>query len=135
MEERTRFVILSLEGQRYAIPLASIVEITVARDIQRDRSLTEVFEGKAEYRGKLMPVLNAKKLFRLPGLAGNILLVLKSSKGLVGFLVDAVAEILETDRKPAPFPPGVVNPSLTYYRGILKHQDGLVLVLNEEGML
>lgn len=135
MNEGTRFLILSLEGENYAIPITRLLEITVPRNMQKDSNLTAVFEGKFEYRGKLIPVLNIKKVFKLPGAPGMTLLVVKSSKGTLGILVDAVMEILDTEQKPVLMPKGVVNPSLRYYSGILRHKETLVLLLNEDGLL
>ncbi len=136
MDIGTRFLILSLEGERYAIPITRLLEITVPRDIQKDTNLTEVFEGKFEYRGKWAPVLNIKKIFKLAGKAGGALLVIKGAKGVLGILVDAVVEIIETDQKPVPMPKGVMNPTLRgYYSGILRHKNELILMLNEDGLL
>lgn len=135
MDSGARFLILSLYGESYAIPIDRLLEITVPRDMQRDTNLTELFEGKFEYRGKWIPVLNVKKIFKLPGKPGAALLVVKSAKGVLGILVDAVIEILDTAQKPVPIPKGVVNPSLNYYSGILRHGNGLVLLLNEDGLL
>jgi purine-binding chemotaxis protein CheW len=134
MDEGTRFLILSLEGETYAISIARLIEIMVSQNIQQDTTLTEVFEGKFEFRGKSIPVLNVKKIFKMPGMPGKTLLVVKSIKGILGILVDAVTEIVDTEQKPVPVPKGVVNPSLQYYRGILRHKDNLVLLLNEDGL-
>lgn len=135
MDEHTRFLILSLDGEGYAIPLTKLLEITAPHGLQRDSDLTEVFEGKFEFRGKWIPVLNLKKVFKMPGGKGAALLVIKSGRGVLGMLVDAVTEILDTEQKPVPMPAGVVNPSLRYYSGILRHGEGLVLLLNEDGLL
>ncbi len=135
MDDGTRFLILSLEGESYAVPLTRLLEIMVPRDIQRDANLTELFEGKIEYRGKWIPVLNVKKILKLSGKPGSALLVVKSGKGPLGLLVDAVREILDTEQKPVPMPRGVMNPSLQYYNGILRYKEGLALLLNEDGLM
>lgn len=135
MGTETRFLILSLEGETYAIPIANVAEITVPREMRQNGDLTEMFEGKVEFRGTWIPVLNLKKVFKLSGSPGNVLLIVKSGKRDVGMLVDAVTEILDTDKKPLPMPPAVLNPSLPYYRGILRHKGSLVLLLNEDGLL
>jgi len=135
MDEATRFLILSLEGENYAIPITRLLEIMVSRDIQKDTNLTEIFEGKFEFRGKWVPVLNLKKLFKISGKPGTALLVVKSSKGTLGLLVDAVTEILDTAQRPVPMPRGVMNPSNRYYGGIIKQKENLVLLLNEDGLL
>ncbi len=135
MGSDTRYLILSLEGDGYAIPIARLLEITVPRGVQKDDKLTEVFEGKYEFRGKWIPVLNIKKIFQLGGKPGAAMLVVSGAKGTLGVLVDAVTEIVDTDQKPAPFPAGVMNPTLRYYRGILRHKGGLILLINEDGLL
>ncbi len=105
------------------------------RALQKDANLTEMFEGKIEFRSKLIPILNIKKVLKLSGALGETLLVVKSVKGTVGLLVDAVTEILDTEQKPVVMPKGVINPSLQYFSGILRHKDNIVLLLNEDGLL
>ncbi len=135
MDEGTRFLILSLEGEHYAVPIGRLLEITVPNNLVRDANLTDAFEGKFEFRGRPIPVLNIKKILKLSGAPGKTLLVVKSGKGTMGILVDAVTEILDTEQKPVPMPAGVVNSSLKYYRGILRHKENLMLLLNEDGLL
>lgn len=135
MEETIRYLVLALEGEHFAIPISSLLEITVPRNIQKDQKLTEIFEGKYEYHGTLLPVVNLKKVLHIPGKPGGALIVLKSAKGALGLLVDTAKELLETRQKPLPMPHGVLNPSLTYYAGILKNREDLVLLLNQDGLL
>jgi purine-binding chemotaxis protein CheW len=135
MNEGTRFLIVTLGGESYAMPIARLLEIVVPQAIKKDANLTEVFEGKFEFRGKWVPVLNIKKIFRLPGKPGTALLVVNSAKGVLGMLVDAVTEIIDTAQKPVPVPKGVMNPTLRYFGGILRYRDDLILLLNEDGLL
>ena len=135
MDDKIRFLILSLEGESFAIPITSLLEITVPRNIQKDQKLSEIFEGKLDYRGKMIPVVNLKKVLKLPGNPGGALIVVKNSKGVLGLLVDSAKELLETAQKPVPMPRGVLNPSLNYYAGILRNREDLVVLLNENGLL
>jgi len=135
MEETSRYLILSLEGESFAIPIASLMEITVPRGIQKDAKLSEIFEGRLEYRGKSIPVVNLKKILKLGGKPGGSLIVMKSAKGMLGLLVDTARELLEAKQLPAPVPRGILNPSLAYYAGILRSREELVLLLNEDGLL
>jgi purine-binding chemotaxis protein CheW len=135
MDDRTRFLILLLSGESYAIPITRLLEITASRDLQQDPTLTATSAGKIEFRGRLIPVLNVKKLFNLPGVLGETLLVINSVKGIVGLLVDAVTEILDTEQKPVEMPKGVINPEFRYFSGLLRHKENLVLLLNEDGLL
>ncbi len=135
MDVGTRFLILSLGGEKYALPISKLLEITIPRGVHKDAKLSEVFEGKLEYRGQWIPVLDIKKVLQLAGKGGMTLLVVKNAKGILGILVDEVMEILESDQKPAPMPQGVINSGFRYYGGILRHKEDLVLLLNEDGLL
>jgi len=135
MDVGTRFLILSLGGEKYALPISKLLEITISRGIYKDAKLPEIFEGKLEYRGQWIPALDIKKVFKIAGNAGTNLLVVKTIKGVLGVLVDDVMEILDTDLTPAPMPQGVVNPGLRYYSGVLRYKEELVLLLNEDGLL
>ena len=111
MDEGTRFIVVSLGGENYAVPIARLLEIVIPQAIKKDANLTELFEGKFEFRGRWIPVLNMKKVFGLPGKSGTSLLVVQSAKGVLGLLVDAVTEIIDAAQKPAPLPKGVMNPT------------------------
>ncbi len=117
------------------MPISRMLEITIPRDIRKDENPTGAFEGSFEFRGKKVPVLNVKKIFKLPGAPGASLLVVKTAAGIIGMLVDAVTEIIDTAQKPAPMPRGVMSPTVNYFGGILRYRDELVLLLNEDGLL
>jgi chemotaxis signal transduction protein len=134
MTEGKRFLIFSLEGENYAIPITGLLEITAARNIQKDASLTG-FEGKFEFRGSWVPVLNINTFFRRSSRPGTTLLVVKGKKRLYGILVDAVMDILDTEQKLIPLPKGLVDPRLRCYVGVLRYKESLVLLLNEDGLL
>ncbi len=135
MDESTRFLILSLDGGSFAFPINRLLEITIPRNIVKDAGLTGVFEGKSDFRGKFIPVLNVKKLLKLAGKPGSAMLVVKGIKGILGILVDAVIEIIDTDQKAVPIPNGVLDPALKYYGGILRHKGELIILLNQDGLL
>jgi chemotaxis signal transduction protein len=135
MDLTTRYLILSLAGESFAIPITSLLEITVPRNIEKDAKLTEIFEGKFDYRGKMIPVVNLKKILKIPGNAGGSLIIMKSSKGILGLLVDTAKELLDSPQAPSPVPRGVVNPSMNYYAGVLRNREDLVLLLNGDGLL
>jgi len=135
MDEDKRFLILSLDGESYAISITRLVEISASHQIQKDKSLSEFFEGKTDFRGKWVPVINLRKIFKMPLQGGSAMLILKSVKGNLGILVDSVSEIITTDQAPAPLPAGLMNPGIKYYRGILRHGERLALLLNEDGLI
>jgi len=135
MDEASRFLILSLDGGNFAVPIISVLEITTPRGIEKDEALSGPYEGTFEFRGEKIPVLNLKKLFQLKGAPGNTLLVVKGAKGVAGFLADSVTEIIDSGQKPAPVPTGIMDRSLRYYTGVVRSKGELILLLNEDGLL
>lgn len=134
MAEGKRFLIFSLEGEHYAIPISGLLEIMTARNIQKDLSLAG-FEGKFEFRGSWVPVLNINTFFRLSSQPGSTLLVVKGKERVFGILVDAVTDILDSEQKLIPLPKGLVEARLRCYLGVIRYKDSLVLLLNEDGLL
>lgn len=135
MDEGRRFLILSLDGGSFALPITTLLEITVPRGIRNDGDLPPEFEGMFEFRGRHVPVLDARKVFRIGGAPGPVLLVVRTAKDVLGVLVDAVTEIIDAAQKPADMPPGVVSPGVRCYRGVIRHKGELILLLNEDGLL
>jgi chemotaxis signal transduction protein len=135
MDESSRYLILSLEGGKFALPITRLVEITVPRGVQKDERLPSVFEGAFEFRGRSVPVMDLKKVFKLAGTPGPVLLVVKGARDLMGLLVDAVSEIVDQAQKPAPMPAGVMEPSQRVYAGVLRSKGELILLLNEDGLV
>ena len=130
-----RFLILSLAGETFAITIESLIEIAVPRVITKEPNLSEIFEGKVEYRGGEIPVVNLKKVLKMPGDPGRSLIVVKSTKGVLGLLVDAANELLESSQQPVQLPPGLLESKHNYYAGILRNREDLVLLLNENRLL
>ncbi len=135
MDEENRFLILSLEGESYAISIARLAEISAPRQILKDPNLSGVFEGKVDYRGKMTPVLNLRKVLHMPSFSGSALLFIKSAKGVLGILVDSVTEITSVEHPPEPLPGGILDSGPRYYRGVLRYRDTLALLLDEDGLI
>jgi chemotaxis signal transduction protein len=135
MDEDSRFLILSLGGGSFALPITTLLEITVPRGIRNDSDLPPVFEGVFEFRGRPVPVLDARKALKLGGAPGPVLLVVRTAKNILGVLVDAVIEIIDAVQKPEGMPPGVVSTGVRCYRGVIRHKGELILLLNEDGLL
>lgn len=125
---------MMLREETFAIPIASLLEITSSQNIRKDPNLPEIFEGTYEYRGTMIPVINMKKALKIPGAAGMALIVTQRTKGIIGLLVDGAKELLATREMPVPLPAGVVDRSLNCYAGVLRNGDDLVLLLNEDGL-
>jgi hypothetical protein len=61
--------------------------------------------------------------------------VVKGAREVLGLLVDAVTEIVDSQQKPAPLPAGVMDPVPPVYAGVLRSKGELILLLNEDGLI
>jgi purine-binding chemotaxis protein CheW len=135
MDERNRFLIVSLEGESFALAISNLVEITVPRAVQKDPKLSAVFEGTMEFRGNTIPVADLKKILTIPGRPGASLLVMKNAKGTMGLLVDTAVALLTAAEAPSQMPRGLLRGSQKTYAGLLRTADTLVPLLDVEGLL
>lgn len=96
-------------------------------------------EGVMEYQGRVVPLVNLRRRMELPSAEADRhtrILVLKVSGEWIGVVVDSVTAV-------APFDPSQVAPPPKYFRGlaaeylkgIVRHEEKLVIYLDVEHLL
>jgi len=115
------------------------IEINQVREIIRKREITPVprqppyVEGVINVRGTIIPVVNLKKRFGLPGDPSKQphTIIVESGGGLVGILVDSVSEVIRVPQDRIHDPPSVsMSVDSQYLRGICRVGDRLLIYLN-----
>lgn len=95
-------VIFRANSSNFATETEKLVEIIHMVEIQALPNSPKFLKGVVNYRGDMMPVCDLNVLLggkeQKYGLTTPILIV-KEEPGLVGFIVDEVAEILSLDRQ------------------------------------
>jgi purine-binding chemotaxis protein CheW len=96
-------------------------------------------EGVIDYQGRVIPVVNLRLRFELPRVAagaGTRMLVLNVSGEWIAIVVDSVTEVAGFDPGAvAPPPPMFRGLSRGYLKGILRHGERLVIMLDVEHLL
>jgi purine-binding chemotaxis protein CheW len=133
------FVVFRLGGEGYALEVMRVQEVL---DMQ---SLTEVpggpkfMLGVINLRGRVVPVYDLRmpfglvresKLTRAP-----CVLIVESNSGgdfqITGLLVDRVSDVLEFSPDEVQPPPQLgLGKATPFVRGLIRHQDGFLLVLD-----
>ncbi len=121
------------------------VEILAVREINRMMEITRVphappfVEGVINLRGQVIPVVDLRRRFGMPPREhdrNTRIVVVELSDKVVGFVVDAVSEVL---RVPAslvePPPPIVGGIEREYLEGVVKLEDRLLILLNLQRLL
>lgn len=121
------------------------VEILAVQEIIRIMQITTVprapafIEGVINLRGKVIPVIDMRKRFGLPVVERDSqtrIIVMEFNQKIVGFLVDAVSEVLRipADTVEAP-PPVVAGIGSEYIKGVGKLDDRLLILMDLDSLL
>jgi purine-binding chemotaxis protein CheW len=133
------FVVFRLGKEGYALEVMRVQEVL---DMQ---SLTEVpggpryLLGVINLRGHVVPVYDLRMPFGLPKVAQpaqvpSVLIVettLGSDTQVTGLVVDRVSDVLEFSPEEMQPPPQLgLGKATPFVRGLIRHQDGFLLVLD-----
>ncbi len=122
----------------YGIDTTQVREIIQMREITPIPSQPPYVEGVMNVRGAVIPVINLKKRFGLEekGSDRPHIVVIESTKGLVGMLVDSVIEIIRVPAQDIhPPPPVTKGIDGEYLRGICRLGENLIIYLDLEKLL
>lgn len=125
-----QYVVFTLEEQRYALHLASVERTVSAVEIVPLPKAPDIVRGVINVRGQIIPVLNIRKRLRLPEreieLNDQIVLA-RTARRSIAFVTDSVNGIVERSEEEV-IPSEKVIPGLEYVEGVIKLEDGLILV-------
>lgn len=132
-------VVFFLSGKEYG------VEIGGMQGFENYVPMTEVSDpdgkmlGVVTIRGEMVPIINIKKCLVLPpaGVTEDTkYVILRTSNGKVGFVVDGVSQILRIEGDDIQeFPRLLQGKETKYVDFIARKEMNLVLVINPEGIL
>ena len=137
MSELAQLVVFRLDERRYALPLAVVERVVRAVDVTPLPKASPIVLGAINVHGRVLPVLNVRKRFLMPereiGPADWFLLA-HTARHTVVLVVDESeggverpqAEIVLSTR---------VAPGLEQFPGVLRLDDGLVLIHDLERFL
>jgi chemotaxis signal transduction protein len=138
-ERAQSYVIFRLGGEGYALEVMRVQEVLDVKSLTHVPGGPKSLRGVLNLRGKVVPVYDLRVPFELlidpnPPRAPSVLMV-ESTQGsdehVTGLLVDRVSDVLE-------FPPEEIQaaPQLglgkatPFVRGLIRHQDAFLLVLD-----
>lgn len=132
-------VIFRLADEFYALDIQSVQEIVRMQTITAIPGSDPWVEGITNLRGRVVPVIDLR---RRCGVAANEhtsetrIVVVGSANGMVGFIVDAVSEVLRIPADQVERPNNIVSVAEnTYLRGVAKLNDRLVALMDLDGLL
>ena len=130
-------VVFNLDEQQYALHLSAVERIVQVAEITPVPQAPAIVLGVINVQGRVIPVINIRKRFRLPDREMSLsdhLIIARTAKRAAALVADAVVSVVErweeelttTDR---------ILPGLEYVEGVVKLEDGLILIHNLDTFL
>ena len=137
MNELIQLVVFCLDEQRYALPLAAVERTVRAVEVTPLPKAPDIVFGVIDVQGRVLPVLDLRRRFRLPQreirpvdqfliahtVTRTVVLVIDVAEGVIGLPQSAV------------IPSTRIVPGLDQIKGVIRLDDGLVLIHDLERCL
>jgi len=137
MNQKIQLCLFTLDERRYALTLLCVERVVFVVDITPLPKAPPVVLGVVNVKGDIVPVYDVRRRFRLPQRAINLtdqLMIARTSQQTVALLVDSVDGVIEVAEEDIAAAQGIL-PDIEYVQGIVKLQDGLVLIHDLEQFL
>ncbi len=136
MVSLVRFVI---DTEEFALPIDEVFHIERVPEITKLPNTMDYVSGVINLRGNIIPVFNMRRRFNLAEKKADnetrVVIVGMHNK-LNGLIVDVVKQVIRIPEHRIEPPPDVWSGiSRDYLKGIVKHEDGLIVMLNLEGVV
>ena len=125
-----RVAVFTLGDQRYALPLSAVERVVRVVEVTPLPQAPDIVLGVVNVQGRVVPVVNLRRRFRLPERAIALtdqLVIAHTTRRPVALVVDAVTGVLEYSGREAVGARDIV-PGMEYVEGVVKLEDGLVLI-------
>jgi len=140
-EDQKQFLIFRLGDDEYGLPIESVDEVGAVPDrITRLPKTPKFLEGVINLRGEVLPVVDQRRRFDLPPLAGESrrrLIVVRSERHRAGLIVDSVSEVLRIAADAIGEAPALTEDMSRLVRGVanLEQAGRLIVMLAPDELL
>lgn len=137
MGNPNQFVVFTLGDQRYGLVLSAVDSVVRAVDITPLPQAPDIVLGVVNVRGRVIPVINLRRRFRLPEremVLTDQLVVAHTTRRPVALVADAVRDVLEYSEGSLVEAQSILADA-EYIEGIVKLDDGLILIHNLDTFL
>lgn len=132
-----QYIGFQLGGEEYSIPIQKVLEIINVPGMTRLPHTPEYIDGVANLRGRVVPIVNIKKLVKLDGASGGGDKVIVLSNGMVtfGILVDGITGVIGIEDSSIEPPDRLLNGSCDRIVGVAKYKKRLIVLLDTKKLL
>jgi purine-binding chemotaxis protein CheW len=132
--DQLRLVSFNVGAERFAVDILRVQEINRMMELTRVPQSPQGVKGVINLRGKIVPVLDLRNCFNMEETEHSDesrIIVVEVRGATLGFIVDAVHEVLRLDPGMVePAPSVMSNADAGYIQGVAKVDDTLVILLD-----
>lgn len=137
--EILQMVSFIIGNEEYAVDIFYVKEINRLSHITKVPNAPEFIEGVINLRGRIIPVIDLRIKMGLPKKENDKnsrIIVVEDEEILVGFLVDAVKEVIRIPKKIIEEPPEIVTSNKTdFISSVGKLDDRLLIMIDLKKIL
>lgn len=138
-EDLLQLVSFVIDSEEFGIDILKVQEIIRPVEITRVPNAPAFVEGVINLRGRIVPVVDLRKRFGLAEREQDQhtrIIVVELVDRVVGFMMDAVREVIRVDRSVIePAPELAIGIDTDYIKGVAKLEDRLLILLDLEEVL
>ncbi len=135
MADVLQLVSFNLGAEEFGVDIGMVQEIVRMPEITRVPRTPEFVEGVVNLRGKIIPVVDLRKRFRLPvteNTKSTRIIIVTMNGRTVGMIVDGVSEVRRISADSVEPTPDMVASAIdaAYLKGIAKLEGRLLILLD-----
>ncbi len=138
-DELLQLASFKLGGDKYAIDIMCIKEITKLQSIKRVPKAPPFIEGVINLRGTIIPILDLRKRFDVPAITEskkNRIFIVTILKKLVGLLVDEATEVIRISPKEVKRTPEFAKTKDSqFFKGVFDKNGELIFIIDLDRIL
>jgi len=138
-DELLQLVTFSIADEEFGVDILKVQEIIRTMEISKVPRAPDFVEGVINLRGKVIPIIDLRRRFGLAHKAhdkNTRIIVIEMADVIVGFVVDAVSEVLRIPASTVePPPPVVAGMDSEYISGVGKLDNSLLIMLDLDKLL
>jgi purine-binding chemotaxis protein CheW len=138
-DELLQLVTFSIADEEFGVDILKVQEIIRTMEISKVPRAPDFVEGVINLRGKVIPIIDLRCRFGLehkPHDKNTRIIVIEMADVIVGFVVDAVSEVLRIPASTVePPPPVVAGMDSEYISGVGKLEGSLLILLDLDKLL
>lgn len=127
-------VIFKLSDEEYGVDIMKVSGVEKHQEIVKVPNSPEYIEGIINLRGEVLPVYNIRKKFKLAAKEvddNTKIVVINTNSMKIGFVVDAVSEIVHIDEDNIEQAPKIVTGiSRKYIKSIAKQEGRMIILID-----